>query len=111
MENNVIIRKIDDIAIVNIIDILTTSNSEEFKHSIKELVDSHTKNIIIDFELVSYIDSSGLGALLTANELVDEIGGNLRLATLNQTCLTVLDITYLTDKFDIFPDLESALEF
>ena len=55
---------------------------------------------------------STVSAKLVANQSeFNEIGGNLRLATLNETCLTVLDITYLTDKFDIFPDLESALEF
>ncbi len=105
------IKKIDDATIVELKDSLTVSNIEEFKSSIEGIINTGIDKIIVDFEGVPYIDSSGLSALLTVSEMALERGGSLKLAAMNETCSTILEITFLTEQFEIFPDVESALDY
>ena len=104
-------KKIDDSIILELKDALTVSNIEEFKRSVEGVILTGINKIIVDFEGVPYIDSSGLSALLTASEMALERGGVLLLAAMNETCSTILEITFLTEQFEIFPDVESALDY
>jgi anti-sigma B factor antagonist len=63
---------------------------------------------IVDFSHIDYLDSSGLGLLLSLSREYDQAGGRLVLVT-NETIDGILEITRLTGIFSIAPDVDSAL--
>lgn len=64
--------------------------------------------IVLDFKNVPYIDSSGLEALLEADESVRKKGGVLKIANPNSICKDIFMATRLAGRFEIFPDIEVA---
>ena len=67
------------------------------------------KTLVVDLSRVSYIDSSGLAALIEAMQNVQEYGGKFALAGLQETVRTIFEIARLDQVFQIFPDVDAAL--
>ena len=67
------------------------------------------KTVVADLSEVSFLDSSGLGALVTAHERIRDSGGELRLVIPVQNVRKVFEITGLTSVFSIYPTLSEAL--
>ena len=67
------------------------------------------KNIILNLKQVSYIDSSGLGALIAGHGQMTEAGGDLRLLKLSKRSAQLLILTKLTTVFQIFDDEQAAI--
>jgi anti-sigma B factor antagonist len=67
------------------------------------------KNILLDLEGVSYIDSAGLGELVSCNALVDGHGGDVKLVHLQKKIKGLLQITKLITIFETFEDENEAI--
>jgi len=67
------------------------------------------KSILLDLEEVGYIDSAGLGELVSCSSLVDAGGGDLKLVYLQKKIRGLLQITKLTTIFETFEDETEAL--
>ena len=65
--------------------------------------------VIMDFSAVSFMDSSGLGALVSILKKVPS-GGQLRLSGVGDNVKSLLKITHMDQVFFIFPSLGLALE-
>jgi anti-sigma B factor antagonist len=65
--------------------------------------------VVVDLSDVSFLDSTGLGALITIDEKVRAQGGVMVLVVQAPNVLKVFDITGLTASFSIFPSLAEAL--
>jgi anti-sigma B factor antagonist len=89
---------------------LIVGNREEFKQSVLERVDAGDRKFVVDFRESSYIDSSGLGALVSLSRKIRESGGELRLAGLNEDLRTLFELTKLDTLFQISESRELALE-
>ena len=74
-----------------------------------EAVDGGSKNVLVNLENVSTIDSSGIGELVSAYTTVTNRGGKLKLANLPPKVQDILQITQLVTVFDVFSDEEEAL--
>ena len=68
------------------------------------------KKFLIDFSQTGYIDSSGLGVLVSLSKKIREQGGELRLANLNDDLQTLFELTKLDTLFQISDTRERALE-
>lgn len=68
-----------------------------------------SKNILINLEGVSTIDSSGIGELVAAFTTVTNRGGKLKLANLSQKVTDILQVTQLVTVFDIYDDENEAV--
>ena len=66
--------------------------------------------VTVDLSQVSFLDSSGLGVLVTAHKRARSVGGELRIAACTPPVATIFQITALDRAFSVFPTLESALE-
>jgi anti-sigma B factor antagonist len=64
---------------------------------------------ILNLKDVSYIDSSGLGALVACHSVVEAAGGTLRLLHLSKRNMELLILTKLTTVFRIFDDEQEAI--
>jgi anti-sigma B factor antagonist len=89
---------------------LIVGNREEFKQSVLERVESGERKFVVDFRESSYIDSSGLGALVSLSRKIRESGGELRLAGLNEDLRTLFELTKLDTLFQISESRELALD-
>lgn len=81
------------------------------KEAIVEQVDSGCANIIVDLEGVGFIDSSGLGVLVSGLRRAKEKDGTIRLVCTRDTVLKIFRITGLDKVFPVFSGLDEALEF
>lgn len=88
---------------------LEGETSERFKQKVRGILDEGRRHLVVDLGRVEFIDSSGLGALISALKVLRAAGGDLKLVNLTPAVQTVLDITRLTRVFDVHPAAEDAL--
>ncbi len=85
-------------------------NSGELKDYILHLIEQGEVNIIIQLETVRFIDSSGLGALLSGYKHAAAKSGKLALACCRQQVLSMFELTRLNRVFELYTDLNEAFE-
>jgi anti-sigma B factor antagonist len=66
--------------------------------------------ILLDFRELTFIDSTGMGVILSALRLLGRHGGSLAIACDNPTVLRLFAITRMDQTIPIAPTLDSALE-
>jgi len=66
--------------------------------------------VVVDLDQVSYMDSSGVGVLVSGMRTAREKGLRFTLAGVNGRVRDVLEITKLDELFEIFPDTASAIQ-
>jgi anti-anti-sigma factor len=59
---------------------------------------------------VSFLDSSGLAALVSGLKAAREAGGTLKLAGVNEQARQVFEITRLDQVFELYPDRDAAVQ-
>ena len=88
---------------------LIVGNRQELKNLVTERLEAGERRFVLDFSRTGYIDSSGLGALVTISKQVREQGGEMRLAGLNDDLRTLFELTKLDTLFAISNSAEQAL--
>ncbi len=88
---------------------LIVGNRHELKDLIQAALDQGERRLLIDFTRTGYIDSSGLGALVSISKRVREAGGELRLSGLNDDLRSLFELTKLDTLFAITETPEQAL--
>ncbi|MFN5744483.1 MAG: STAS domain-containing protein [Methylococcaceae bacterium] len=88
---------------------LDAHNSGEFRDKILALLDGGGKHVIVDLSAVSFIDSSGLGALLSGYKNATLGSGSFVLACLQPRVMSMFELTRLHRVFEIFPTVDDAL--
>lgn len=88
---------------------LVVSNRSELKDAIQRRLDAGDRKFLVDFTGTGYIDSSGLGALVSLSKKVRERGGELRLAGLNDDLRSLFELTKLDTLFAIAETSDQAL--
>jgi anti-sigma B factor antagonist len=86
---------------------LTKENILSFQNAIRR--EEGSEMVIIDFSEVPYIDSSGLGSLVTAYLSRQKVGRRVALSGVNERVFHLLEITKLETLFLIFPTIDDAL--
>jgi len=99
----------DDVTIVDVEGQLIVGNRQELKQKVLEELDGGDRRFVIDFTNTGYIDSSGLGVLVSLSKKIREQGGELRLASLNEDLRTLFELTKLDTLFRIADSREDAL--
>ena len=97
------------VTIVRIVGQLIVGNRQELKTLVQEGLDHGESKFLIDCSETGYIDSSGLGALVTLSKKVREQGGELRIAGLNEDLRSLFELTKLDTLFLISPTPAEAL--
>jgi anti-sigma B factor antagonist len=88
---------------------LIVGNRQELKGLIQTALEAGERKFLIDCSATGYIDSSGLGALVTVSKKVREHGGELRIAGLNDDLRSLFELTKLDSLFHISPTVDEAL--
>ena len=77
--------------------------------SLARMIEKKPARLVVDLSQVTYIDSSGLAALIEAMQNVEKYGGKFALAGLQETVRSIFEIARLDQVFQIFPDADSAI--
>lgn len=103
-------RRVDGVTILDIGGRITLGEgSTQLRDSIRQLLAQNEKRILVNLGEVSYIDSSGLGELVSAFTTVRGEGGELKLLNLTRKVRDLLQITKLYTVFDIHDDETRAI--
>src|SRR5215471_707192 len=104
-------RHVDGVTIVDLSGRITLGEgSVVLRDTIKDLLGKGQKKILLNLGDVSYIDSSGIGELVSAFTSVRNQGGELKLLNLTKKVHDLLQITKLYTVFDIRDDEATAIQ-
>lgn len=87
---------------------LDAANAQDFKDDLFKRIDEGNNNIVFDMSAISFIDSCGIGALVSALKKLGE-GGDMKLTCITPAVMTVLKLTRLDKAFHIFGSTQEAL--
>jgi len=103
-------RQVDGITILDLSGRITLGEgSVTLRDSTRDLLAKGSKNILLNLGDVNYIDSSGIGELVSAYTTVRNQGGELKLLNLTKKVHDLLQITKLYTVFDVKDDEASAI--
>lgn len=88
---------------------LDVAGAPALKEAIVELVKNGAPKVVIDMEGVSFVDSTGLGSVISALKQIRNNQGEMRLAAPNQQARVVLELTTLDRVFPYYATVEEAL--
>ncbi len=104
-------RQIDGVTIVDLSGRITLGEgSVILRDTVRELIGKGNKKILLNLGDVNYIDSSGIGELVSAFTTVRNQGGELKLLNLTKKVHDLLQITKLYTVFDVKDDEASAVK-
>ena len=87
---------------------LDADSVAQFKKEANKIVEGGCFQIVVDCKTLEFVDSMGLGALISLLRKVRTSKGDLKIAGLNKEVRTIFEITRLHCLFEILPDLETA---
>jgi len=88
---------------------LDAHNSGELKSQMLKLFEDGKNNVIVDLSDVRFVDSSGLGALVSGFKNASSRNGSLKLSGLQMQVKSMFELTRLHRVFEIFADPQEAL--
>lgn len=91
--------------------LLDSTKASQFREQINEQVANNVKIIIVDFQDVTFMDSSGLGALVMALKTVRTAGSQILLCSINEQIRLLFELTNMDRVFDIFPNREELEKY
>lgn len=101
---------VDNIAILTLNgDLIGDPETTKLREKVKSLISDEIKKIIIDLSGVSYINSAGLGSLISVLTTVRNAGGDLKLARVGKRIKSIFVITQLVKVFDTYETQERAI--
>ncbi|MEK6610790.1 MAG: STAS domain-containing protein [Gemmatimonadota bacterium] len=102
-------KDVKGVVIVEVDGQLIVGNRHEMKAKVLEALEAGDRKFLIDFSKTGYIDSSGLGVLVSLSKKIRDEGGDLRLAGLNEDLKTLFELTKLDTLFAIADSPAEAL--
>jgi anti-sigma B factor antagonist len=104
-------RRLDDVVIMDLSGRITIGEGTLIlRDRIQKLLDAGDRKFLLNLTDVDYIDSSGLGELVTSFTTVRNHGGELKLLNLTKRVQDLLQITKLLTVFEVFNSEAEALK-
>jgi anti-sigma B factor antagonist len=91
-------------------DVIMGGGAAKLRETISELLEAEKTDVLLNFEKVRYIDSSGTGEILSVSQSFDEVGGTLRLTNLSPKVEQVFALSSILPILDVYDDEASALK-
>jgi len=104
------IRQVGDVNVIDVAGRITLGEgASTLRESLRDLLTKGNKRILLNLGDVSYIDSSGIGELVSGFTSVANQGGTLKLLGLTKRVKDLLQITKLYTVFEVFDDEAAAV--
>jgi len=109
-ELNINERQAGDVTVLDMSGKITIGEgSVALRTAIRRLLEEGKKRILLNLSGVSYVDSSGIGELVSSYTAINKEGGQLKLLNLTQKIQDLLTITKLLTVFDVYENEAEAL--
>jgi anti-sigma B factor antagonist len=103
-------RKVGDVTVIDAVGRITLGEgASSFRDAIRDLVTQGDRKLLLNLAEVTYIDSSGIGELVSGFTTVTNQGGQLKLLNLTKRIQDLLQITKLYTVFEVFDAENSAI--
>ena len=103
------LEKMDDVIVVVLPgESLDASNAKDFKRDIAPVLEANAK-VVFDMDQLRFVDSSGLGAILSCLRKLNAAGGDLKLCAMSKPVRTLFELVRMHRIFDIFNTREEAV--
>jgi anti-sigma B factor antagonist len=103
-------RQVGDVTVVDTAGRITLGEgASTFRETLRELANAGNKNLLLNLGDVSYIDSSGIGEMVSGFTTVTNQGGQVKLLNLTKRVKDLLQITKLYTVFEVFDDEAHAV--
>ena len=103
-------RQVGDVTVVDAAGRITLGEgASTLRDSMRDLAAKGSKKLLLNLSEVSYIDSSGIGEMVSSYTTVTNHGGQLKLLGLSKRVKDLLQITKLYTVFEVFDDEASAV--
>ena len=104
-------RQVSDVSVVDVAGRITLGEgSSALRDTLRELITKGNRKILLNLGDVTYIDSSGIGELVSGFTTVTNQGGQLKLVNLTKRITDLLMITKLLTVFETFESESDALK-
>jgi anti-sigma B factor antagonist len=87
-----------------------TVSAPEIKSELHKLIEGGNTHMVVNLQKMDFIDSAGLGVLVSCLRRAAAEGGDLRLAEVPPFCRSIFELTRLTRVFDVTESEEKAIE-
>jgi anti-sigma B factor antagonist len=103
-------RQVGDVTVVDAAGRITLGEgASTFRDKIRDLATGGSKKLLLNLAEISYIDSSGIGELVSGFTTVTNQGGSVKLLNLTKRVQDLLQITKLYTVFEVFDDETKAV--
>ncbi len=110
MSVNISTRQVGDVTVVDVSGRITLGDgATAFRDTIRDLASKGNKKLLLNLAEVSYIDSSGIGEMVSVFTTVSGQGGQVKLLNLTKRVKDLLQITKLYTVFEVFDDEATAV--
>lgn len=82
--------------------ILDSTQAIKFREEVNQLVAGGAQIVLVDLKDVTFVDSSGLGALVSALKVVRSAGGKLCICSINEQVRMLFELTSMDRVFEVF---------
>lgn len=101
--------KVDDVAVAVVpVDELDAGNAGEFKRDIAPVLQTNSK-VVLDLSRLNFVDSSGLGAMLSCLRQLSAKSGDLKLCGMSKQVRALFELVRMHRIFDIYGTREEAV--
>ena len=83
--------------------------AQEFSDTLHKLIDDNKKNVIVDLAETKFMNSSGLGMLISGYTTMKNGGGSMKLANATEKIESLLVITKLISVFEHYTSVDDAV--
>ncbi len=90
--------------------VIMGGGSKRLGEDVRRAVEAGNTNVLLNFSAVKYLDSSGVGELISLSEAINRAEGKLKLSNLPPKVEEVLTLSGVLPIFDIYDDERAALE-
>lgn len=102
--------KMDGVNVLRLEGRLDASSAKNLKEKVGALAREKRLNLVIDMAAIDFIDSSGLGSLVSSLRSVNKLGGDIKIASLQDQVRAIFELTRLHRIFQIFNEREDAIK-
>ncbi len=104
------LRRADTVYVIDVVGEMDLYNAFKLKEVVRKMIEKKIRHYVINLELVPYIDSSGIGALLQVFADIKKNGLRLRITGVKGSVRKVIELTKLAQYFPIVAGLEEAIQ-
>jgi len=97
----------EEVKVIKLSGNLNATSAQEFRQNITDVLVSGAKIVLVDFKDVTFMDSSGLGALVLAFKTLRAADTKLVLCSINEQVRILFELTNMDKVFEIFPSQDA----